>query len=282
MASCIKEDLDDCEKTRLTFIYKGDGQEDIFHTKISKVDLYVFDAKNQLVKTKTLDQSDLKKRKGTQFHLPSGKYSLVAIGNIGERTLIKDIHCGSMENIRVMHPDLKKSNIPGQDPLYMGNHTIDVVENRWTDDTIEFKSSHLKVSVEVRGAGYAELGRANTPSLSVVIKNVYPHTNFRNQPCGEFCPIYPELVFDEKTHVLQTKDLNVFRYTDRCAMTIEVLNRNGDVIASKNISTFLREHPEVNIYKQEALLPILFVFTPLQVEIRLPEWYIDDITSDFH
>ena len=280
--SCIKEDLDDCEKTRLTFIYKGDGQEDIFHTKINKVDLYVFDTDHHLVTTKVLNQSTLKKHQGTKLNLPSGQYHLVAVGNAGERTTIKDIQCGSLQNIMAMHPNQDKDKVPGQDPLYMGCHVIEVLKDRWSDHTVEFKSSHLKVSVEVRGVGYAGTGRAANPSVSVVLKNVYPHTNFTNESCGELCAHHPEFVFDENTHVMQSTDLNIFRYKGGCAMVIEVLNREGNVIASKSIAEFLRENPKVDIYKQEALLPLLIEFTPLQVEIRLPEWYINDVTPDFH
>ena len=66
LASCIKENLDDCERCKLTFSYTGDVDYDIFPQQIKCVSLYVYDQNDGLVTTKRIEQNDLAKYQGTK------------------------------------------------------------------------------------------------------------------------------------------------------------------------------------------------------------------------
>jgi len=81
LTSCISENMDDCERCKLTFSYLGDVDYDIFPQHITYVSLYVFDANNRVVQTKRIEQNELKAYQGTKLNLVPGAYRIIGEGN---------------------------------------------------------------------------------------------------------------------------------------------------------------------------------------------------------
>lgn len=57
--SCIKEDLDDCDNVTIYFQYLADGDKDVLHQYMSKVDLYVFDESGHILGVGSYNQDEL-------------------------------------------------------------------------------------------------------------------------------------------------------------------------------------------------------------------------------
>lgn len=192
LTGCIKEDMDDCGYTDLYFSYKGDGTSEIFSQKIEKVNLYVFDIHQQHLSTYIIEQNELDMHQGTSLNLRPGRYHIVCIGNAHDNTQISNLTDRNMEEILIAHPNYfsEAGNIPGNDSIYWSKIEIEVPENRALKDTVCFSTSHVDISIEIRGLNCLP------GTVQLIMNNVTPCTSFTNQLCGDYVSYYPELEHD--------------------------------------------------------------------------------------
>lgn len=47
------------------------------------------------------------------------------------------------------------------------------------------------------------------------------------------------------------------------------------------LADFLEKHPEINIDKNETIIPILIEFKSIGVEVSIPDWAIEDVKPEF-
>lgn len=167
LSGCVLDDLHDCpghpdkpvppnppeETTQfLYFRYTGDGDTDLLTERISCVDMYVFDSGERLVSTLEIDAEALRARHGVSIDLPAGNYTVVCLGNAGERTQVSDLTTCDLHMMFFAHPGYfmnDESMLTGNDPLYHGDLRFRVEDGKSLKDTVDFNSSHLKVYVEV-------------------------------------------------------------------------------------------------------------------------------------
>lgn len=89
------------------------------------------------------------------------------------------------------------------------------------------------------------------------------------------------MFYDETTGIISTEGLSLFRFDQVCNMQISLYDDSGDFVISKDVNTYMKEHPEVfDPNDPEAEIPIAFVFSDVGVSITVPDWFIEDIIPE--
>ncbi|MBQ8863713.1 MAG: FimB/Mfa2 family fimbrial subunit [Rikenellaceae bacterium] len=284
LTSCIKEDYSDCERCKLVFTYLGDGSSDVFPNHITSVSLFVFDQNERLVRTKRLEQNQLKAHQGVNFNLEPGKYRIVGVGNDYELTDVSNTDACDMSQIIFHHPNCKtraEGVVQSNDSLYLGSKEIVIPESYWYHDTVRFYSSHLKVSYTVRDYVNPNATRAAQGYLDLRIKNLLPQTDFTNRAHGELMTYNPAFKFNTSNGD-HTTYLNIMRHSADCNVEFELVDRaSGEVVHTLLLADFLRDFPQIDVTKQEVLIPILLEFKNIGVNVTINDWTVEDVTPGF-
>lgn len=275
-ASCIREDLDDCLSTNyLLLSYKGDGATEIFPDKISRVEMFVFDAENRCVNSIVLPEEQVAGRTAMLPPLPAGDYRIVCLGNTHD-TRVDGIATGDYSRMFFAAGDyFDKKQVAGNDSLYYAatSYTVLPYTGRDEDDqtkTIEFASSHYDLSVEVAGVPATGNRAGSTPVLEIC--GVSPCTDFENRACGEATDYLLETEYDAG---LLTARTNIMRHTNHEDVDVCLrLSPGGEPLATVNLAKFLADNPVIDCSKHEVLIPIRIEFKSGDVTISVPEWFI--------
>ena len=279
-ASCIKEDHSDCRNIyRLALSYFGDGQTEIFHEKIESVQMYVFDAQNNCVVSRELSKAEVEARLTTLPSLVSGEYKIVCIGN-ADQTEVENLSAGDLEQITFASTDyLAGRTVSGNDPLYWSSidYTInpyDMFQLEQTKTT-EFKSSHYDVVVEATGV---PMSTKSTPSLSIILEGVSPQTDFLNKAKGTPTDYVLETSYNDKGDL--TASCNIMRHSPNQEVYLVITGATGDEIVRVNVAEHIAEH-NIDMTKQECVIPFKFEFTSADVAVTVPDWFIENVTPEF-
>ena len=282
LTSCIKEDLSDCERCTLTFFYEGDVNYDIFPQHITCVSLYVFDADNRVVQTKRIEQNELKAFQGTKLNLCPGAYRVIGVGNQYDKTVVENTQSTDYSKIIFRHPNVGKGVVEGNDSLYLGSTEIVIPEDYWYEDEVPFRSSHLKVSYTVEGyvKGGAEANATRAASLlELRVKNLLPQTDFENRAHGDKITYNPEITIKNGNHVAY---FNIMRHAKDSDVEFELVDKaSQEVVHTLKLKDFLEQFPQIDVTKQEVLIPIVVEFKNIGVTVTIPDWMIHDVTPDY-
>lgn len=295
-SSCVKEDLDDCDNVTIYFQYLADGDTDVLYKYMSKVDLYVFDEGGHIIGVGHYTQDELKNFDAVpSFRLQYGKrYKVVAIGNAYDHTAVENIYANRLSDIYIQSPfwNDDSRNVINHDDNYMGQQEFVMPDQEGVmyRDTVTLYSSHVDTEVEIYGLP-APQSRADMP-YELSFENSNAQTSFENEINTEVKgTIYPELVYDAEKNCYHTSDLALFRLDEKergvnettCAHELVLKDKNTGVeLVRGNILNYLNRYREnIDVTRQEALLPISIVFDQVGVSIRLPEWYVEDIEPDW-
>ena len=275
VAGCIKENRDDCGRCTLRFSYVGDGTTEIFQKKIEKVNLYVFDANHNCIVSRTLKQNELSTQ-SISLELSPGTYRAVCIGNAFEATVITDVNCGNYKDIHCTHPCcLSGDIIHSNDSLYQGSKEFAVPKNRELTETIPFSASHIDMYVEVKG--YIETAARSTSPLKLEVNNLSTWVNFNNEVTDdELATYYPLSDVEKQSYVYR---FNMLKQTEHPCL--KLYDSDNKEIFSMQLADFLEKHPEINIDKNETIIPILIEFKSIGVEVNIPDWAIEDVKPEF-
>lgn len=286
LASCIKEDYDDCERCKLTFSYTGDVDYDIFSKQITCVSLYVYDQNDGLVTTKRIEQNDLAAYQGTKLNLPPGTYRVVGVGNDYDATEIYDADLGNpLSEVTFRHPHAFDGEVRGHgnDSLYLGQKTITIPADYWYEDDVPFRSSHLKVSYTVKGYvnPVAKSSRANDSYLTLRVKNLLPQTDFNNRAHGDKTTYTPTLNV-QQSNGDHTGYFNIMRHAKDCDVVFELVDKaSQEVVHTLALKDFLQKFPQIDVTKQEVLIPIIVEFKNIGVTVTIPDWLIQNVTPGY-
>lgn len=274
LVGCIDEDQAACERTNLVFSYVGDGTEQLFSRKIGKVDLYVFNGDGQLVYTKVVEQPELLAYQGTRLRLDAGTYRVVCVGNAFAKTRIDVASMQELSKDIFAHPGYYDgSEITDNDSLYWASKIIRVPDNKWMKDTVDFAGAHVKLDIEVRGLGDDGHGGA---CAAVTVDGLMPFTDFTNCTGGTACCYHPMGTYDAGRFRMKVQ-MNVMRFMQTDPVTVNLVYPDGSVLYSVRLDEFLEDHPEIDLTKNEVLVPILIQFGSMGVVVSVPDWYIEDL-----
>ena len=281
---CVWEDLDDCYRVSLKMSYTGDGETDMFFEKISKVDLYIFDENGKFQDVLSYDGTDAQTLIFPEFKLDPGTYEIVAIANDYDKTEIKI--GDNLENSYFGSPHYTASGESiGHDDNYWSYLRIEMGSQALLAYTLEFESSHIDVSLEISCLSPDAVVNSHSKAsggYEIYFENGKARTDFTNNVMDEVpCVIRPELGYDAEKNMIVSNDLKFVREGNDTELVLKVVSPEGDEMASMAVSDYLSRHPEIDITRQEALLPIMVKFTGFDVDIVLPEWFINDVTPEF-
>ncbi len=295
--SCIKEDFDDCNNVTIYFQYLADGDKDVLYQYMSKVDLYVFDENGHILGVGSYNQDELTNFKAVpSFKLkPGHRYKVVAVGNPYDHTEVVNYATETdFANIYLQNPAWSDPDVPvtNHDYNYLGEKEF-VMPNQegvMYRDTVTLYSSHVKVDVEIHGLPAPDASRqdAGIP-YQLSFENSNAQTSFENEVnLSEKGTIYPELIYDNENQCYRTQNLALFRMDDRtgelnsdyCEHILVLSDKStGRELARGSLYNYLMRNADIiDVTKQEAFLPISLEFNDLEVTIKVPDWYIQDVT----
>ena len=291
---CIKDNLDDCHNVTIYFQYLADGDKDVLYQYMDKVDLYVFDEDGHILGVGTYNRDQLRNFSAVpSFKLTPGKrYKVVAVGNAYDHTEVVNLTSStSFDNIYIQSPYWGVPDpVINHDDNYMGQKEFVMPEGNLTmyRDTVTLYSSHVDVDIEVTGLP-APQTRDEMP-VNVRIEHSNAQTSFNNEiNLDEKGTCYPELIYDEERGCYRTDDFALFRmdnsgnlHPDYCKHELVLSTVDGTELIRGSIYNFITRNREyIDITKQEAYLPIEINFSSVEVIIKLPVWYVENLEPDW-
>lgn len=282
-AGCIKEDLDDCWNVSLYFQYLADGDKDVLAQYVDKVDLYVYNERDELVGQESYNQDELINFQATpHFRLEPGRYRVVTVGNAYGQTAVVNEESGDYDHIYIQHPNWGYDGlVTGHDHNYIGDCYFEIGADKLVRDTVTMESAHINVEVEIKGLN---LNTKAVEGYTLVFENSNAQTSFKNEVNpGAQGNCYPELFYDEATGLVKTQDLALFRLDDRCEHVMKLVeDATGKELATVDVDQFIADNDlEAEMAKSEATLRIGIEFTPVGVTIKIPDWEIVDVKPEF-
>ena len=279
VSSCIREDYSDCNNRYVVDLsYLGDSSKEIFSEKISKVQMYIFDASDKCIYQAQLTEDELARQRTMLPAMEQGDYRIVFLAN-PYHTQVNGLTEGTgFENIIFGAQDYWEGNVvSGNDSLYLASIRQTILpfssERKITYNTAYFAASHYDISVEVVGVPSAP---------KVVLTGVSPYTDFNNVAATEDSANYVlETLHDGASKA--TAKCNILRHLDHENVYLKVLDAEGNELASVNFADFLKENRgQIDCNRNEVLIPFQIEFKSVdKVEVSLPDWWVMHVTPDF-
>lgn len=279
VSSCIREDYSDCNNRYVVDLsYLGDSSKEIFSEKITKVQMYIFDASDKCIYQAQLTEDELARQRTMLPAMEQGDYRIVFLAN-PYHTQVNGLAEGTgFENIIFGAQDYWEGNVvSGNDSLYLASIQQTILpfssERKISYNTAYFAASHYDISVEVVGVPSAP---------KVVLTGVSPYTDFNNVAATEDCADYVlETLHDGASKA--TARCNILRHLDHENVYLKVLDAEGNELASVNFADFLKENSgQIDCNRNEVLIPFQIEFKSLdKVEVSLPDWWVMHVTPDF-
>ncbi|WP_299168054.1 FimB/Mfa2 family fimbrial subunit [uncultured Bacteroides sp.] len=296
-SSCIKEDFDDCDNVTIYFQYLADGDTDVLYQYMKKIDLYVFDENGHIMGVGHYNEDDLKTFSvKPSFKLTPGRtYKVVAVGNAYEHTEVTNLTTETEFNkIYLQHPAWGSGEeVDGHDHNYIGQKEFLIPTGEFTvyRDTVTLYSAHINVEVEINGLPAPENVRAGEDMpYKLMFEQSNAQTDFEgnvNEADDAKGTCYPDLIYDYERNCYRTDNLCLFRMNNPegsihelyCGHELVLVNaQTGEEMVRGDVYNYIKAHEDdFDLTLEEATLPISINFTETVVEIKLPQWYIEDI-----
>lgn len=281
-ASCTKEDHTDCYNVyRLDLCYNGDGTNDIFPSKITSVDMYVFDVNSNCISSKRLSAEDMLAQGTVLPSLEEGEYRIVCIGNAYD-TKVQGLDSRNLGNVNFAATGyFSGERVSGNDSLYWAavNYTIAPYDpyRQVESKTAYFSSSHYDVHIEL----IDHIGAMGaTPVFE--LRGVTPQTNFNNEVTGSAA----NYILDTRRvgNVTTIALANIMRHKNHEDVNLVITSEDGTKTIVVNFAEHLERYKnEIDTGRQECLIPITVEITgkTADVAIKVPTWFIENITPEF-
>lgn len=278
--SCIKEDMSDCPpqvNVQLTFSYIGDtGEPSMFARCIDYVTLMVYNANERLVLNRNIYKNELMKLQGAELYLEPGDYRIICWGNSHEYTQF--IQCESFAEGRLQYPSLTDGiKIPTNSHLYYGSYEIKVPGHGMTEGDIPFYGAHINIEVYVRG-----MSSIDTYDKWPLIEahNLMPQYNMEMTATKPYSTTYyPETTYNRERNVNQAL-FQVLRFNDNNPVSVEIKNQAGESLCTVGLKEYMIANKISVNGKNEATIPILIELSELGVEVKVPEWIVNEVSPE--
>ena len=296
MGGCIRDNTDHCNNVIVNFSYTADDGQEHLTEYIGSIDLYVFDESGRILGSGSYTESQLKKFEAIpSFRLSAGtRYKVVAVGNAFDATQVVNLHATNFDNIFIQNPNWGNgSSVTAHDHNYLGQHVFVMPDKEGTmyRDTVTLYSSHINVDIRLTGlqapSSRGDSRQSEDIPYVLSIENSNAQTSFNNEINeGETGTIYPDLIYDSQENCYRTDNFTLFRMDTNgqldenlCQHEVVVRNKAGVEMYRHPLYDYITENNlEEDVTKQEAVLPLEIQFSSLSVSIKVPDWYIQDIT----
>ena len=152
-------------------------------------------------------------------------------------------------------------------------------------------SAHINVEVEINGLPAPENVRAGEDMpYKLMFEQSNAQTDFEgnvNEADDAKGTCYPDLIYDYERNCYRTDNLCLFRMNNPegsihelyCGHELVLVNaQTGEEMVRGDVYNYIKAHEDdFDLTLEEATLPISINFTETVVEIKLPQWYIEDI-----
>ena len=275
LASCVKEDFDDCviNTTRLNFKYFADGDQNVISDYVEGVTLLVFDGTTgELIEERKLQGISNAEDYFIEFkNLQPGEYSFIAWGNISNQTMLSEGSNISSTYVSTYSSDPQNPTLRSSDRLYYTRKDVEIKSISKSSYDLNFRSAFIGFEVSVKGLG-------KVPKLH--IDKLIQRLDMNMQPIGGSSEEFiPHLTSREPN--LFVSDFNILKpTTELLTSTLSLITEHG-VSHSVDIQEFIRvNYPSLSILNnQEIKIRILFDFSDVDVKVTVPDWDIDDNTG---
>lgn len=282
---CIKDNMDECHRSyTLLFRYTGDGDTDIFRQKVTKVDLYVYNAETkQLVETYTVDRAALEQLQGiTLNNLAPGNYEAICWGNAGEHSSVDK--CENKEQGSIASPEYYGgTSIATNDELY---HAVKgfTISRAWEDvkETCDFTCAHINLKVRMEGFDDAifPLTRGTNSACPVGLRmtSLSGCCHFNGEPSESLVAYAPETVRSAESATAYEAVFCTLRFADENDIELQLTNpATGEPFHTLSMEKYLADNNLSVEDKQEVELSILIRFEGSGVGITVQPFEEEDI-----
>ena len=281
--SCsIRDDRSDCSgDVFLHFIYNGDGDTDIFPSKIMCVNMYVYSTDNGTFHSEySFDKQALDAVQGTHLMLPPGSYRIVCWGNAGElSTIDKSWGTGHIAEPAYFN---SSADYSGTDPLYCSILDLTVPETlQDVEETCYFAGSHIKMKVKLDGfADLVDMADGEKIGVSFVHEGCPVATDFSNVPFDERCEVVPPIQPDPNDADAYILSYNVFRFTEDDPLNrLSVRYEDGREMYAVSLKNFIGRYGIQITGRHEITVPVKITYSP--VGITVVGWDIEEVDPGF-
>jgi len=285
LTGCIKDNMDDCHRSyTLLFRYTGDGTTDIFRQKVTKVDLYVYNAETkQLVETYTVDRAALEQLQGITFdNLAPGNYEAVCWGNAGEHSLVDK--CENKEQGSIASPEYYGgTSIATNDELYHAVKSF-TISRAWEDvkETCDFTCAHI--NLKVRMEGFENMffpltkGTSDTCPVGLRMTSLAGCCHFNGEPSETLVTYTPETVRSAESETAYEAVFCTLRFEDENDIELQLINpATSEPFHTLSMEKYLADNNLSVVDKQEVELSILIRFENGGVGITVQPFKEEDI-----
>lgn len=283
-SGCIKENMDDCRRSfTLLFRYDGDGTTDIFRQKVSKVDLYVYNAETgELVLTRVADQAALGQLQGIRLdELEPGNYEAVCWGNVFDDSRMMAFD--SKETGQIAAPNFYSgTDIFTNDELYYAAKSF-TVTGAWKEqeDICIFQCSHIDVTVRLegfQGAVYPWTRAGSDCPVDLNLAELPAFCDFYGHPSSEKETYVLDINTAEDDPTAYESRFSVLRFGDRNDAKLQLMKPGTDnIFYTLGIQQFLEENNISVEDHQEVSLDILLKLSSDGAHISVKPFEIEDI-----
>ena len=281
--ACISEDHTDCfNKYYLALSYTGDDAMEIFPSKITKVEMYVFDENNRCVSSGQLSDKDVQARLTELPALNPGTYKIVCLGNTFN-TSVDKLSSANYDEINFADKAYRSGEtVSGNDELYWASMDYVIapydekklVETR----TIKFASSHYDVIVDVEGAVYLESHNGDQATLE--LQGVLPVTDFKNTAEGAATTYYLDTVSSNSNAI--SSQTSIMRHKDHASVNLVLKDGYGNIVKTVNFAEHIAKY-NINTELHECVIPIKITIDGFSGEIKVtvPSWFLVEVKPEF-
>lgn len=276
VVSCdsIKDSLKDCvydTNIAIKFDYYGDESQgnNVLEKYIFSSELYIYDSNGKLFLHHSVAQDDLLSRHVVK--LPSGSYTLVNVGNVGNKSKVTGVKFMTSGKISPKGY-LDNTLIDTNDKLYFSSQEINVPKGGKLNETsknvtVEFKAATIQLYVISKGFGNRNMG--------VAVDHLVPQIDFNLHDAASadatyYLPLSRNL---EQDVIVNTG--HTFRFKNQNDINVTLFEKIGDTshsIEKVSLASMIAQEGLNVENKQELILVIEFEQTTKGISVSIKEW----------
>ncbi len=269
--ACIREDLSHCPlpgNVGLSFLYYGDGEEDIFPHKIERVTLYIMDDAYTHVRRYEVGKNELNTLQGIQLELSQGAYHAVCWGNVWRAG--EEFHSGDIQQLTdylLVHGE-EGEPVTTMDSLYYGRASFGVDAGGNVRETVTFAAAHIDMEIHIRGWRHLFPDEAGLPQVEIT--GLFTRYDFSMKLSGEPGVVLPVLEKDEED--ILSGYFSLLRFPDENPIEIHIRQKEGQVLYTLGLQAFM-ESNQIRVEGiHEITVPVYFSFGSHGVEVGVDPW----------